>query len=127
MEPEVIGELLCTVILKCMRLYETTAKAIRDKIISGEYELDAELPSHLDLAVQYDVGGITMSRAMHLLANEGYLVIAQGVRTRVAAELPKPDRRALIRDLRQKISGAAKALADAAGILDQLAVGSRQD
>jgi DNA-binding GntR family transcriptional regulator len=106
-----------------MRLYEKIAAAIRDKIISGEYGLDAELPSHLDLAVQYDVGGITMSRAMHMLANEGYLVITQGVRTRVAAELPKPDRQALIRDLRQKISGAAEALADATGILDQLAAG----
>lgn len=107
----------------CVRLYEKAATAIRDKIINGEYELDAELPSHLDLAAQYDVGGITMSRAMHMLANEGYLVIAQGVRTRVAAELPKPDRQALIRDLRQKISGAAKALTDAASILDQLAAG----
>jgi DNA-binding GntR family transcriptional regulator len=106
-----------------MRLYETTAAKLRDKIISGEYELDAELPSHLDLAAQYHVGDITMSRAMHMLANEGYLVIAQGVRTRVAAELPKRDRQALIRDLRQKISAAAKALADAASILDQLAAG----
>ena len=123
MESGVIDELLCTIILMCMRLYEKIAAAIRHKIISGEYELDAELPSHLDLAVQYGVGGITMSRAMHMLANEGYLVIAQGVRTRVAAKLPKPDRQALIRDLRQKISGAAKALADATGILDQLAAG----
>lgn len=60
---------------------------------------------------------------MHMLADEGYLVIAQGVLTRVAAELPKPDRLALIRDLRQKISGAAKALADATSILDRLAAG----
>jgi DNA-binding GntR family transcriptional regulator len=106
-----------------MRLYEKTAAQVRDKIINGEYELGAELPSHLDLAVHYHVGGITMSRAMHMLANEGYLVIAQGMRTRVAAELPEPepDRQALIRDLRQKISGAAKALADAGSILDQLA------
>jgi DNA-binding GntR family transcriptional regulator len=104
-----------------MRLYEKTAAAIRERIINGEYELEAELPPHLDLAAQYDVGGITMSRAMHLLANEGYLVIAQGVRTRVAAKLPQPDRQALIRDLRQKISGAYEALADAASILDRLA------
>jgi DNA-binding GntR family transcriptional regulator len=106
-----------------MRLYEKTAATLRDKIINGEYELDAELPSHLDLARQYDVGGITMSRAMHMLADEGYLVIAQGLRTRVAAERPTPDRQALIRDLGQKISGAAKALADAASILDRLAAG----
>jgi DNA-binding GntR family transcriptional regulator len=82
-----------------------------------------ELPSHLDLAADYGVGGITMSRALHLLANDGYLVIAQGVRTRVAAELPVPDRQALIRDLRLKISGAARALADAASILNQLELG----
>lgn len=107
----------------CMRLYEKIAATIRDKIISGEYEPDAELPSHLNLAAEYDVGGITMNRALHLLANEGYLVIAQGLRTRVAMELPALDRQALIRDLRQKISGAARALADAGSILDQLAVG----
>jgi DNA-binding GntR family transcriptional regulator len=61
-----------------------------------------------------------MSRALHLLASEGYLVIAQGVRTRVAAELPSVDRQSLIRDLRQKISEATQALAEASRIIDQL-------
>lgn len=104
-----------------MRLYEKTAAAIRDKIINGAYAPGAVLPSHLDLANEYDVGGITMSRALHLLASEGYLVIAQGVRTQVAGELPVIDRQALIRDLRQKIAQGARALADASRILDQLA------
>jgi hypothetical protein len=35
-------------------------------------------------------------------------------------KLPEPDRRALIRDLRRKISGAARRLTDAVSILDQL-------
>ena len=68
----------------CMRLYEEIAATICDKIISGEYEPDAELPSQLSMAAEYKVGGITMNRALHLLDKEGYVVITQGVRTRVA-------------------------------------------
>ena len=114
--------LLCTIILMCVRLYEKTAAVIRDKIINGEYEPDAELPAHLNLAAEYNVGGITMNRALHLLAKERYVVIAHGRHTRVATELPVLDHQALVRDLGQKISEAAKALDDAATILGQLAV-----
>lgn len=115
-----IGMLLCTHILKCMRLYEQIAATVRGKILSGVYPLGAELPSHIDLAGEYGVGDITMSRALHVLEDEGYLVIAQGVRTRVAAELPRVDRQALIRDLRQKIAAGIQALAEASRIMDQL-------
>ncbi|ASK62415.1 transcriptional regulator [Virgibacillus phasianinus] len=54
-------------------LYQQVRGYLKEKIISGEWEVGYQLPTEKELASQFDVSSITIKRAVLELVNEGLL------------------------------------------------------
>ena len=69
-------------------LYAQVADAIRERIVKGVWPIDTQIPTLPALALEFDVGLITVRQAIQLLKNEGLLSPRQGQGTFV---LRKPE------------------------------------
>lgn len=58
--------------------YEIVEDGIKDKILSGVYDVDAKLPTETELMNQFQVSRYTVRRAVGDLENEGYIYRIQG-------------------------------------------------
>lgn len=63
-------------------------ESLRDQIMAGSYAPDEEIPSSRALAEELGVSRTTISVAYDQLAAEGYIVVRQGARPRVAVSFP---------------------------------------
>jgi GntR family transcriptional regulator len=63
--------------------YQKIANALRDRILSGELEPGAKLPSETELAKEHEVVRNTAARAIKQLRSEGLITSAQGAVSRV--------------------------------------------
>ncbi|GIN91588.1 GntR family transcriptional regulator [Siminovitchia terrae] len=69
---------------KSSPLYKQLKNIIKDKIESGEWETDKQLPSERELVEQYKVSRITVRQAIDLAEREGLVKRVHGVGTFVA-------------------------------------------
>lgn len=69
-------------------LYLQLADWVQAQVTSGQWEPGRRLPSERDLAEQWEVGYITIRRAMAELRERGLVVSSQGVGTFITRELP---------------------------------------
>lgn len=74
--------------------YEQLAQIVRARILSGEYQPGKRAPSLAELIDESGLNMTTVQRAMHLLRDEGYLIIRPGRGTFVAAREDWPDSQA---------------------------------
>ncbi len=58
--------------------YEIVEDGIKDKILSGAYDIDAKLPTETELMNEFQVSRYTVRRAVGDLENEGYIYRIQG-------------------------------------------------
>lgn len=70
----------------------TLALKLRDKILSGEFEVGSSLPSERDLMVQYDVSRATIREALRALGAQGLLEVRRGRRGGSYVCAPSSDR-----------------------------------
>ena len=66
-------------------LYQHVMHEIRGKIESGEYQSGSQIPTELELSTDYNVGRVTVRRAIEELVGEGLLTKQQGRGTFVNA------------------------------------------
>lgn len=66
-------------------IYRQVVEQVRRMIASGQLVSGSELPSVRELAVQYAVNPMTISKAYSLLENEGLLIRQRGKPMQVAA------------------------------------------
>lgn len=66
-------------------LYQHVMHEIRSKIESGEYQSGSQIPTELELSTDYNVGRVTVRRAIEELVGEGLLTKQQGRGTFVNA------------------------------------------
>ena len=66
-----------------MLKYETVASDIRDKILSGDYAPNDQLPTTPELCEQYQVSKITIKKAMDELVQQGLIARRRGSGTYV--------------------------------------------
>jgi GntR family transcriptional regulator len=59
--------------------HEQISDWLREKITSGEYEVDDRLPSEKQLGDRFDVSRVTVRRALQTLEHEGYIYRRQGL------------------------------------------------
>ena len=59
-------------------LYQEIREDIKQKIINGQYPIDAKLPSEPQLQVKYGVSRVTVRNAVDRLVQEGYVTRIQG-------------------------------------------------
>lgn len=64
--------------------YRQLAGLLREQIKSGELASQSKLPSILDLSAAYDVGSVTVRKAVALLKAEGLVMTVPGYGTFVA-------------------------------------------
>jgi GntR family transcriptional regulator, arabinose operon transcriptional repressor len=64
--------------------YQFVQKAIRDRIIKGEWRPGCKIPSERELGKEFSLNRLTISKGLANLANEGLLVRRQGQGTFVA-------------------------------------------
>lgn len=69
-------------------LYQEVSDAIKKDIIEGKYEVNAYVPTEVELEKMYQVSKITVRKAIQILCNEGYLVKQSGKGTRVISNRP---------------------------------------
>ncbi len=69
-------------------LYRKIHTELREKIVKGEYQPGAKLPSEKDLCEQYSISRITSRRVMEMLADEGLIVRQPGRGSFVTEQLP---------------------------------------
>ncbi len=67
-------------------LYAQVADAMRERIVKGVWLIDAQIPTLPALALEFDVGLITVRQSVRLLKNEGLLEPRQGQGTFVIAK-----------------------------------------
>ena len=67
-------------------LYYQVAQQLRDQILEGEIEVQAELPSERELTENYQVSRHTVRQAIDLLVSEGLVRRVQGVGSYVLPE-----------------------------------------
>lgn len=70
--------------------YRQLADLLRAQIESGELAPGAKLPSILDLGAAYEVGSVTVRKALALLKSEGLIVTEPGWGTFVAEDDQAP-------------------------------------
>lgn len=63
--------------------YRQFAEILRSKILSGEYEIGARLPSEVDLMEEWDTSRTTVRQALAMIANEGLTESRKGSGVRV--------------------------------------------
>ena len=71
------------------KLYIQLTRIFLEKINSGEWELDQQIPTEEDLCKKYNVSKITVRQAINNLCSEGYLIKVQGKGTFVTSVLPE--------------------------------------
>lgn len=54
---------------------EEIAAQLRDRIVSGDYQVDAKMPSIREIVADFGGSRTTASAALHLLADEGLVAI----------------------------------------------------
>lgn len=54
-------------------LYQEVSNTLKNRIISGEYEIDTMLPTENELVDEFEVSKITVRRAVQLLVDDGYV------------------------------------------------------
>lgn len=59
--------------------HEQISNWIREKIESGQYDIDEKLPSENELAKKFDVSRVTIRRALQTLENEELIYRSQGL------------------------------------------------
>lgn len=59
------------------------AKYIRDKILQGDWFIGMKIPSHRNLAEQFDVNRVTIIKSIELLESEGFILTKKGSGTYV--------------------------------------------
>ena len=69
-------------------LQDQIVQQVRAFILSGSLRPGAELPSSRELAAQYDLSRNTITHAYDRLIDEGYLVTAKGIGTKVTTIIP---------------------------------------
>jgi GntR family transcriptional regulator len=67
-------------------LYAQVADAMRERIVKGVWLIDTQIPTLPALALEFDVGLITVRQSVQLLKNEGLLEPRQGQGTFVIAK-----------------------------------------
>lgn len=65
-------------------LYAQVADAMRERIVKGVWPIGTQIPALPALAVEFDVGTITVRQSVQLLKSEGLLTPMQGLGTFVA-------------------------------------------
>ena len=68
-------------------LYVRVASLLRTRISNGEWTLGTELPAIPRLCEEYNVGTVTVRRALQILTEEGLVVSRRGLGTVVTKEL----------------------------------------
>lgn len=66
-----------------MAKYKDIASDIRDKIITGDWFYGMKIPSHRQLAIQYNVNRVTIIKSIELLEAEGFIYTKVGSGTYV--------------------------------------------
>ncbi|MCL7601789.1 winged helix-turn-helix domain-containing protein, partial [Staphylococcus aureus] len=61
-----------------MAKYKDIASDIRDKIITGDWFYGMKIPSHRQLAIQYNVNRVTIIKSIELLEAEGFIYTKVG-------------------------------------------------
>jgi GntR family transcriptional regulator len=59
--------------------HEQISDYLREKIETGEYEVDEQLPSEKQLGATFDVSRVTVRRALQTLEHEGFIYRRQGL------------------------------------------------
>jgi GntR family transcriptional regulator len=67
-------------------LYAQVADAMRERIVKGMWQIDVQIPTLPSLALEFDVGLITVRQSVQLLKSEGLLEPRQGQGTFVIAK-----------------------------------------
>jgi DNA-binding GntR family transcriptional regulator len=105
--------------------YLQVADAIRSAITSGRLAPGERLPSHGDVAADYDVSVGTVKRALGLLQEEGLIVSRQGQAARVRTQVrdagssgdvaggKDEDVRAALAELNRRLSAVERRLSQA--------------
>ena len=70
-------------------LYSRIASSLRSKILSGQYEPKAKIPSEEELSEYFDVSRITIREALSHLEKEGLVNRHRGKGTFVSEKIPK--------------------------------------
>ena len=100
--------------------YKSIAATLRQRIVRGEFEPGALLPSEADLSAEYDVSRNTLRRALTELEEERLIAVLPG-RGRVVAEpgnprsssqSAEPSYRLIAADLRSRIESGELAPGD---------------
>lgn len=68
-------------------LYYRLASVLREKLVSGEYDVGGRLPTENQIATAYGISRITVRQAIESLAREGWLRRRRGQGTFVAEQL----------------------------------------
>ena len=72
--------------------YNRIAASIRDRILNGDWEQNAKLPTERELCTEFKSSRITIRRALQILEDEGLAERRQGsgtfVRSTVARKIP---------------------------------------
>jgi GntR family transcriptional regulator len=76
---------------KAIPLYYQVETILRNKIVSGEYALDAAMPSEDALAEEYHVSRITVRQALSSLEQDGLVLRQRGKGTFISAKARQVD------------------------------------
>lgn len=63
--------------------YRTIASAIRNRILTRDFEANEQLPFERDLCTDYGVSKMTVKKALDMLVSEGLIVKRRGAGTYV--------------------------------------------
>jgi DNA-binding GntR family transcriptional regulator len=108
--------------------YKIIAADLRAKIESGEYPVDARLPTHEQLMERYSVALNTAREALAVLRDEGRVETHQGVGT-VVVEPPTPEPSPQFTAIMQQIAdvaGEVRRLSERTGALERWQAESQQ-
>ena len=64
--------------IKRISLLDQIAAVLRKEIFTGVYQPGDKLPSERELADKFEISRLTLSKALRLIAQEGWIEISQG-------------------------------------------------
>lgn len=99
----------------CQPRYATVATALAAEILEGKRPVGTLLPTEQDLCQAFGVSRSTVRQALRRLADLGLVVGAQGVGTRVIADLPRGCYVLAVRSATELMGYAARARLDIRG------------